>query len=100
MKKQTFILDEAKLNNIIKNSVKKVLNEGSFNGADFDPVGHKEQLEERYKKALNEFSKSISNFEIAISNYRNEAVDDYEFVSKMSDILNITREFTTKLFRA
>ena len=47
MKKQTIKLNEAQLHRVIKESVKSILKEGSYDqDGNFDKTGHQDELEE------------------------------------------------------
>ena len=100
MKKQTIKLNEAQLNKLIKESVKKVLREGSYDqDGNFDKTGHQDELEELFNYALKNVSNSLGRFEETLSYIRNADMEDGYFLKKVSDILNLTRQYSSNIWK-
>ena len=100
MKKQTIKLNEAQLHRVIKESVKKVLREGSYDqDGNFDKTGHQAELEELFNYALKNVSNSLGRFEETLSYIRNADMEDGYFLKKVSDILNLTRQYSSNIWK-
>lgn len=100
MKKQTIKLNEGQLNRIIKESVKKVLKEGSYGkDGNFDLNGHQADLEESFNYALERVSKELGRFEETLSYIRNADMEDGYLSKKVSDILNLTRQYSSNIWK-
>ena len=100
MKKQTIKLNEAQLHRVIKESVKSILKEGSYDqDGDFDKTGHQDELEELFNYALKNVSNSLGRFEETLSYIRNADMEDGYFLKKVSDILNLTRQYSSNIWK-
>ena len=100
MRKQTIRLNEAQLNKLIKESVKKVLREGSYDqNGNFDLTGHQAELEESFKYALDRISRELRRFEENLSYVSGADMEDGYFLKKVSDILDKTRKYATYIWR-
>ena len=100
MEKKTIQLNEAQLNKLIKESVKKVLREGSYDqDGNFDKTGHQAELEELFNYALKNVSNSLGRFEETLSYIRNADMEDGYFLKKVSDILNLTRQYSSNIWK-
>lgn len=100
MKKQTIQLNENQLSKIIKESVKSILKEGSYDqDGNFDKTGHQDELEELFNYALKNVSNSLGRFEETLSYIRNSDMEDGYFLKKVSDILNLTRQYSSNIWK-
>ena len=100
MRKQTIRLNEAQLNKLIKESVKKVLREGSYDqNGNFDLTGHQAELEESFNYALERISKELGRFEEILSHIHTADMEDGYFLKKVSDILNLTRQYASNIWK-
>lgn len=100
MKKNIIRLNEAQLQKVIKESVKSVLKEGSYDqDGNFDKTGHQDDLEELFNYALKNVSNSLGRFEETLSYIRNSDMEDGYFLKKVSDILNLTRQYSSNIWK-
>ena len=100
MKKNIIRLNEAQLQKVIKESVKSILKEGSYDqDGNFDETGHQDELEELFNYALKNVSNSLGRFEETLSYIRNSDMEDGYFLKKVSDILNLTRQYSSNIWK-
>ena len=100
MEKKTIQLNEDQLSKIIKESLINVLKEGSYDqDGNFDKTGHQDELEELFNYALKNVSNSLGRFEETLSYIRNADMEDGYFLKKVSDILNLTRQYSSNIWK-
>lgn len=76
-KKQVIRLTESDLHNIIKESVKKALNEGSYDmNGNFDAEQHNADLKYRLKDELNNFNELLNNTLTSLDSIAQMATDE------------------------
>lgn len=98
--KKTIRMNESEHHRIINESVKRVLNEGSYDSnGNFDMQGHQSELEDSLYNGIDRVTKELDRFEDKLSYLNNASMDTTHFNSIIYHIMELTREYYKNLMR-
>lgn len=88
MTKKTIKLTEGELQKIVKESVKNVLSEGSYDmNHNFDETSHNEELKEKLKNEVLKINGAINNAIVTLDRIAQQATDE-EINNRARNIIN------------